>query len=40
LGVLLEDIVIVLIALITGAAGVAVEIILGAAAIKGLSGLL
>ena len=40
LAVLLEDIAIVLIALITGAAGVALEIILGTAAIKGLGGLL
>ena len=40
LGVLLEDIAVVLIALITGATGVAVEIILGTAVINGLSGLL
>ena len=37
LGVLLEDIAIVLIAMVAGAAGVALEIILGTAAIHGLS---
>jgi hypothetical protein len=40
LGVLLEDIAGILIALITGATGVALEIILGTAVINGLSGLL
>jgi hypothetical protein len=40
LGVLLEDIVLVLLALIIGAAGVALEIFLGTAAINGISGLL
>lgn len=40
LGVLLEDIVLALLALIIGAAGVALEIFLGTAAINGISGLL
>jgi hypothetical protein len=40
LGVLLEDIAIVIIALVAGAVGVALEIILGAAAIHGLSSVL
>jgi hypothetical protein len=36
LGVLLEDVIVVIVALIIGAAGVLLEIILGAAAIKGI----
>jgi hypothetical protein len=40
LGVLLEDIVLALLALLIGAAGVALEIFLGTAAIHGISGLL
>ena len=40
LGVLLEDILIVLAAVVVGAAGVALEIVLGSAAIHGLSDLL
>jgi hypothetical protein len=40
LGVLLEDVAMVLIALIAGAAGVVLEIVLGTAAIHGLSSLL
>ena len=40
LGVLLEDIVLVLVAVVAGAAGVALEIILGTAAIHGLSSIL
>jgi hypothetical protein len=39
LGVLLEDIVVVLAALVVGAAGVILEIVLGEAAISGISGL-
>jgi hypothetical protein len=39
LGVLLEDVVFVLVALVVAAAGVALEIILGTAAIHGISGL-
>ena len=39
LGVLLEDVVVVIVALIVGGAGVLLEIILGAAAIKGIKGL-
>jgi len=40
LGVLLEDILIVLAAVVVGVAGVALEIVLGSAAIHGLSDLL
>ena len=39
LGVLLEDVAVVVLALIAGAAGVALEIFLGQAAINGISGL-
>ena len=39
LGVLLEDVIVVIVALIVGAAGVLLEIVLGAAAIKGIGNL-